>query len=343
MVGGIRGADVERKLSMTTDTILNIASVSKVVTATVVMQLWEKLAFDLDADINQFLAFPVRNPRFPRVSITVRQLLTHRSSIKDGPSYDASYVCGIAADSASDWLFSVLHPDGQRFDEAANFHEWSPGTVDPPEEPRAYSNVGFGLLALVVEALAGVPFEEHCRKKLFDPLSMVDSAWRLEDVSQERHAALYSTIPAPGSDERVEFVPEQADLASGAAPGTLFRHCLYDLPIKTDGLLRTTANELGKFLSVYTCGGVHDGRRLVHEETLDSMLSNVHFGRALCWQDGPREDDSCLWHHGGSDPGVLTVMTYDPNRQIGVALLANYGNGDPVLNEVHGEIRRAFR
>ncbi len=340
---GFGWADVEKEVPMTADTIMNIASVSKVVTATAVMKLWEEQSFDLDADVNDLLSFRVRNPCYPDIPITIRQLLTHRSSIKDGPSYDASYVCGVAPDSPSEWLFSVLHPDGQQFDAAGNFHEWPPGTVDPPEEPRPYSNVGFGLLALVAETIAGQPFEELSREKLFSPLGMTDSTWRLEDVPPGRHAALYSTILNPESDERVEFVPEQAEVAVAVAPGTLFRHCLYDLPIKTDGLLRTSANELGMLLSLYTCGGAANGKRILRVETLDTMLSNEHFGRALCWQGGPREDGSCLWYHGGSDPGVGTALTYDPNRQIGVVLLANYGNGDPVLNEVHREIRRAFR
>jgi len=91
---GYGWADIENKISMTPDTVQNIASVSKTVTATAVMQLWEKGLFTLDDDVNGYLPFKAQNPRFPDVEITFRQLLTHRSSIKDGPAYEQSYAPG---------------------------------------------------------------------------------------------------------------------------------------------------------------------------------------------------------------------------------------------------------
>jgi len=80
-------ADVEKKIPLTADTIQNIGSISKTITATAVMQLWKKEAFDLDDAINGHLPFRIRNTVFPDAPITSRQLLTHKSSIKDGPAY----------------------------------------------------------------------------------------------------------------------------------------------------------------------------------------------------------------------------------------------------------------
>ncbi len=58
-----------------------IASISKTITATAVMQLWEQGLFELDDDVNDYLPFNVRNPNHPDVPITFRMLLTHTSSI----------------------------------------------------------------------------------------------------------------------------------------------------------------------------------------------------------------------------------------------------------------------
>lgn len=64
-IGAFGWADVEGMKPMTEETIQNIGSISKTITATAVMQLWEKGKFDLDDDVNKYLPFPVRNHRFP--------------------------------------------------------------------------------------------------------------------------------------------------------------------------------------------------------------------------------------------------------------------------------------
>jgi CubicO group peptidase (beta-lactamase class C family) len=64
---------IKRRLAMDPDsTIQNAGSISKTVTATAAMQLWEKGKFDLDDDINQYLPFPVRNPSHPERLIFVQ-------------------------------------------------------------------------------------------------------------------------------------------------------------------------------------------------------------------------------------------------------------------------------
>jgi CubicO group peptidase (beta-lactamase class C family) len=69
---------------MTDQTIQNIGSISKTITATAVMQLWERGKFKLDDDVNKYLPFQVRNPHFPDDPITFRQLLTHKAERTPG-------------------------------------------------------------------------------------------------------------------------------------------------------------------------------------------------------------------------------------------------------------------
>jgi len=146
--GGVGWADMEKKIPMTADTSMNIASVSKTVTAAAVMQLWDAELLQLDDDVSDYLPFPVKNPKHPTVPVTFRQLLTHRSSINDGPSYGVSYSCGDPAVSLHDWISGYFTIDGPYYDPEENFHEWEPGTLNPQGSSRAYSNVGFGLHVL---------------------------------------------------------------------------------------------------------------------------------------------------------------------------------------------------
>ncbi|WP_292326163.1 serine hydrolase, partial [Mesorhizobium sp.] len=60
---------------MTPKTIMNIGSVSKTITATAVMQLWERGLIDLDTDVSGYLPYQVVNPKHPSMAITARRLL----------------------------------------------------------------------------------------------------------------------------------------------------------------------------------------------------------------------------------------------------------------------------
>ena len=338
-------ADIERRIPMRSDTILNVASVAKTVTATAVLRLWEETEFDLDADIGPFVGFEVCNPHHPDVPISVRQLLAHRSSIKDGPAYEAGYVCGPASETLEDWLRAFLAPVGKRTSVDENFHTWPPGTKTPPENTRPYSNVGYGLLSLAVEKIAGVTFADYCASRLFEPLGMRESAWFLDDISIDKHASLYSLLP-DDPDELgfggVEVLHKELNRARAADPGSLFKHCLYSHPIKADGMLRTSVDDLGRFLALYTNDGVSNGHRILQPETLAMMLSSDHWGRALCWQGGELESGRVRWHHGGGDPGVSTLILFEPEPRLGVLIFSNYAGPAPFLSEIYKRIREAF-
>ena len=74
-------ADIDKDIPYTANTIQEIASLSKPVTATALMKLWERGLFQLDEPIDSYLPFTVRNPNSPEVPITFRMLMNHTSSI----------------------------------------------------------------------------------------------------------------------------------------------------------------------------------------------------------------------------------------------------------------------
>lgn len=74
-------ADVSMAKPATRSTLYNIESISKLFISVSAMQLWEKGMLNLEADINQYLPFAVRNPNFPDHRIAPRMLLTHTSSL----------------------------------------------------------------------------------------------------------------------------------------------------------------------------------------------------------------------------------------------------------------------
>ena len=102
---GYGWADIDNRVPVTAETIFMIGSVSKPVSATGVMWLHEQ-GLDLDEDVNQYLSFEVRHPSFPDRPITLRQLLTHTSSISDVRSEETAVWWEIVS-TGGDWQGSL--------------------------------------------------------------------------------------------------------------------------------------------------------------------------------------------------------------------------------------------
>ena len=322
---GFGWADIENKIPMTDQTIQNIGSISKTITATAVMQLWEQGRFKLDDDVNKYLPFQVRNPHFADCPITFRQLLTHKSSIKDGPAYKASYACGDPTISLKDWIKDYLTPGGKYYSESENFHTWKPGTVEIPKGPRAYSNVGFGLLGYLVEVMSGTDFSQYCQKNILTPLGMKNTRWYLEGVNIANHVIPYTYLPddfkLPEGTTVETLLPRFP--GQHLKTGGYFAHCLYSFPNYPDGLIRTSVRDLSCFLRAYINDGAYGNKKLLKKETIRTMLSDDHFGRGLCWSKMELKSGDVVWCHGGRDPGITTQMFFRPKDGVGVIIFFN--------------------
>ena len=106
-------ADVDAARRVRADTAFYVASVGKVVTATVLMMLWEEEAFALDDPVAPHLDFPLSHPRYPDVPITFRRLLNHTSGISDQQWYS---IDSSTSPSLRDFLISYLTSSGKFYD-----------------------------------------------------------------------------------------------------------------------------------------------------------------------------------------------------------------------------------
>jgi CubicO group peptidase (beta-lactamase class C family) len=303
-VKGYGYANLEQKRPVTADTIFQIASVSKLVTATTLMRLYEQGKFGLDDDINAYLPFSVRNPQYPETSITFRMLLAHTSSIADGPSYESTYTLGKSADSPlalGDYLRDYFTPDGTYYDAQNNF------TADPPGAVYAYSNVGFGLVGYLAERIAGQPFEQLSRQEVFIPLGMTSSAWFHRDTDSSRWAMPYQYQIISRS-----YVPLGA----------------YGFATYPDGALKTSANDFVRFLSPFINNGqTLDGNPYLKPETVAEMV-RVQYPESgetngLAWVVNPTNVQ-----HTGGDPGVSTLAVVNLAKHRGLVIFTNGGGAD---------------
>jgi CubicO group peptidase (beta-lactamase class C family) len=287
------------------------------------MQQWELKKFDLDSDVNSHLPFSVRNPAYPGVALTFRQLLTHRSSIADGPAYEKSYACGDSRVALGQWLRDYLTAKGALYDSGRNFHQWRPGMQ------FAYSNVAYGLLGHLVETLSGMSYSDYMLKRIFAPLGMSQSRILLAGMNAQSHATPY-TYASDGNVAAAELRDPAWTPPAGRAGGVQAPHCLYSFGTPPDGLARTSALELSRFLRAFINNGELEGQRVLQSNTVAQILS----GQGLTWRQFGDLGPGVAWGHNGGDPGVSTLAVFRPQDRRGVVILTNSGGGGTTASQI---------
>ncbi len=327
-------ADLEKKIEMTVDHVENIGSISKTFVTTALMQLWERRKFKLSDDVNSYLPFAVKNPGYPGLKVTFEHLLTHTSSLDDGPAYGDSYACGDPRERLEDWHRAYFTPGGKYYDREKNFHPWEPGKGQPAEI-RTYCNVAFGLLALLVEKISDQDFETYCRTKIFLPLGMHNTSWYIKNIDLSTHAVPYTWVEnrkprgpqwggrplgviGPGGPGR-----ENVPVAEGHVA-----NCFYSHPNFPDGFLRCSVNQLCHYTRAYLNKGVLGEARILQEGTIKTMLAKRNLNCGLCWWEYKLSNGDVVWGHLGNDPGINNLLMFNPQSGTGTVLLANTNMGE---------------
>ena len=291
-------ANIEDDIAVCDTTMFLLASVSKLVTGTAVMQLCEDSLFGLDDSINDYLtSFQVIHPQYPSTPITFRMLLTHTAQIVDQWSLIMDTLYTFGADSPiplEDFLQGYLLPGGENY----NSGNW---TEDPPGSGHVYSCVGFALLGYLVEVISGMPFDEYCNGAIFEPLGMNRTSWRLLGLDQ-------TTIAMPYKWQGGTHVP--------------WEH--YGYPYYPAGLLRSSTVDLSRFFRAFLQEGEFEGSRILESTTVDTMtthqLTDIIYATGYSYYMGLAwlnilpaslvDENIWCWGHTGGDWGVNTCALY---------------------------------
>jgi CubicO group peptidase (beta-lactamase class C family) len=301
--------------SVATDTLYDLASLTKVVvTTTLSMILVDEGKLDLDARVHGF--FPAfAGPAKER--ITVRQLLTHSG----GLLWWAPLYKELAGKEA--YLERIAGTD----------LAYEPGTKS------VYSDLGIVLLGDILERVGGAPLEEMARKRVFEPLGMKDAQYRPPPALLPRIAPTEND-PWRGRVVRGEVHDENALALGGVAPHA--------------GLF-ATAEDLAHLAEMLLDGGSFAGRRIVSRATVELFTGRAGVpasSRALGWDtptDGEGGRSSTPGDPGYSSAGSLfsarsfghtgftgTSMWMDPERDVYVILLTNRVHPTRENNKVGG-------
>lgn len=328
-------ADKEARQPYTASTLQNIASISKTFIGIALAQAVEKGFLRWNDPINKYLDYNVTHPRFPRQRILIRHLANHTSGINDSKMYDYSYYMTDGTDyqkedlpnreyreiektipnqawPLGDFCREFLLPEGQ-FYHRTNWAKFAPG------ENFAYSNVGAGLAAHVLEKATGQLFDSWTRQYIFSPLGMEHTAWSFDSTDSTQHAQLY--------------------FASGAA---IPRYGLNTYP---DGGLLTSVHDLGLYLSA-AIRGYESGNEILSQAGYRSIIPDYTILKAdeetygYCWQ----ATGAGVIGHTGHNPGVITFMHFEAETSTGQLVFFNgFPSKGKIIMEVYQTVLDARR
>jgi len=252
-----------------TDTLYRIASISKLVTTLGVMKMIEAGQLDLDRDVGDYLGYRLRNPHFPDDAITLRMLLSHRSSLRDDAGYYWEAELGVD-------LRDVLVPGGRLFGTAAM---WAANAR--PGVFFQYANLPWGVVGTIMERVAGERFDRLMQRLVLVPLGL-HGGFNPAEFSRadlENTAALYRKMTELGGKEYWDPAGPwvvQVDDYRKEKPAPRARP---DYRVGTNGTLfgpqgncRLSAAGLGIIMLMLMNDGLHQGKPFLHAATVTQML-----------------------------------------------------------------------
>ena len=155
--------------------IFKIASMSKSFSAVSILQLIDEGKLSLEDDVSDLMGFPVRHPKWPDIPITLKMLLSHTSSMKDGSGNSRYWT--------PDWVNPSVTSVDSMLQHA--FYDYAPG------QGYNYCNRGFNMLGNIIERASGERFDDYVRRHILDPLGAGKAGYNVDSLDADRLVTMY--------------------------------------------------------------------------------------------------------------------------------------------------------
>src|SRR5215467_9429368 len=286
---GFGMADLENSSPATSSTLFRLGSISKPLSATAVLQLWERGKLDLDAPVQKYC------PEFPQKEwpITTRELLGHLGGIRH---YRPDGKGDVPGDSARH--FSSMK-------ESLGLFANDP-LVAKPGTKFNYSTYGYTLIGCVFEGAASEKFTDYLRKNVFEPAGM-DQTREDDFFAVVPHRSRWYHQGKGGIVRNAGVLDSSYKIPGGGIISSADDMAKLEVAILTDKLLKRGTRDL-----MWTSQKTADGK-----ET----------GYGLGWGIGDKFGIHILAHTGGQQ-GTSTAFAVAPSRNAGVVVLCNIDNVD---------------
>jgi len=295
------GQTKSRAHPVTEDTVFKVASVSKLIAAVGVMQLVEAGKLELDAPLCDSAGTPIRNPRFPDRDVTLRQAMSHTTSLLPSAPY-------------------IGTPRWERIDETDKtyFSDAAPGSQ------YAYANLNGGILCSEVERAAGQNFNDYMAEHVFAPLGINASfaAHLLPDPSLLANSYLPNGLVYQSAARYIQA--DEAEYDPSCSPSSHYRASVGGLYISLAGL-----EKIGMALAG---NGTVNGMRLLSpgsarlmrldQSLLPGTSVTAQSPYGLCVY-GVEVEGKTWYGHQGRWEGLLADLFWEPESETVAVFVMN--------------------
>jgi serine beta-lactamase-like protein LACTB len=286
---GFGMADLENSVAATSRTLYRLGSVSKPLTSTAAMQLWERGKIDLDAPVQKYC------PAFPKKEwpITTRELLGHLGGIRHYKS-----------DSQDDPEIG----NTKHFESVADgikFFANDP-LIAKPGTKFHYSTMGYTLVGCAIEGASGEKFVDYLRENVFVPAGMSDT--QADDlIAIIPHRTRYYSKNKSGAVVNADLLDASYKIPGGGLISSADDMARFEIAMLNDTLLKRATRDI----------------TWTPQKTADGLQSGYALGWGTSVRDGIFEAG-----HNGSQQGTSTSIRIAPERRDGVVVLVNMDEAD---------------
>lgn len=305
--------------AITPQTPFMLASVSKSFTALAIMQLAEDGKLDLNARVQKYLPwFQIADDKAAS-EITIRQLLYQTSGFSETDGNKINLDSNMAEDALTTSMKRLT----------------TTKLIEAPGNAFEYSNINYGLLGAIVEAVSGQSFETYIQQNIFAPLDMKHSYTSLSDA--EAGGATHGYYPFFG-------IPVIYD-----------RFMPYSRAVTPWAGLFSSAEDLAHYLVAHLNEGQYQGNAILSAQGITELHTpgveiNKWSGYAMGWWVDPNFDLGAQDHtdslasykipivvsHEGSWSSFRTLALMVPEQRLGIVLLMN--TNDPAIDSAFGSV-----
>jgi len=306
--------DLEQKLPLQNDHIFRIASISKSFTTTAIMQLVAKKQISLDQDVSELVGFKVRNPKFPSTVITLKMLLSHRSSINDSEGYFS--------------LDAIDPAKNPNWEKSYNAYE--------PNKGYMYCNLNYNLAGSILEKITGVRFDQYIQQQILDPLGLyggynvnaLDSNLIAKIYEYKRDSTKFTHSPSA-------YAPRTEEINNY----TMGRSTPIFSPT---GGMKISAHDLAEYMIMHSQLGKHKGKRIIPKKLSKQMQAIIseeeNYGMALETSTQLIPGKTMIGHTGVAY-GLYSIMFFEPKEKIGFVVISN-GCDPKTINGINGVLHK---
>lgn len=299
------------------DTAFALFSISKLFTATAVLQLHERGLLDIDAPVRNYLGDELAIDEADRRPITARDLLRHGSGLGNPKVWSRARPWEEPRPPCRELLAELFVEHGR----ALRF---------PTGRGQRYSNLGYLVLGRLVEVVDGRDYETYVEQEILAVLGMDRTGFSWGPLLDDA---------ATGHSRKGEFFTR---LAKRKANPAVFGAPLPDwettVPFHIDGSayggLISTGADLAKFVAAQLGEGSYQGRTILSPASIQLMRAvqrddrDVILDFALGWHTG-KIDGERYYNHMGKGGGYRPEIRLWPGRDYGVVILTNLTKYDP--------------